>query len=53
MQVREDGTGLNQGGRKWLYSLYSLKVKPEGFTDGFHVSVKEREESEVIPRFLT
>lgn len=34
MQMREDGTGLNQGGRKWLYSDYSLKGKPEGFMDG-------------------
>lgn len=41
MQVREDGTGLNQGGKKWLCSDYSLKVKPEGFMGGFHVYGKE------------
>lgn len=41
MQVREGGTSLSQGGKEWSYSDSNWKVKPEGFTDGFHVSVKE------------
>lgn len=37
IQVAEDAGSLNQGGgggggEEWLYSDYSLKVKPEGFT---------------------
>lgn len=46
MEVREKGADLDQGGdsgdgEKWLFSGYSLQVKPEGLLDELHVSVNK------------
>lgn len=46
MEVREKGVDLDQDGgsgdgEKWLFSGYSLQVKPEGLLDELHVSVNK------------